>query len=39
MKKSDNNVVSLFEQTNQGVQKAVLTDSMKMKREAPYLIL
>ena len=32
MKKSENNVVSLFEQTNQGVQKAVLTDSMKMKR-------
>ena len=32
MKKSDNNVVSLFEQTNQGVQKAVVTDSMKMKR-------
>ncbi|MEC8077686.1 MAG: hypothetical protein VX093_01360, partial [Pseudomonadota bacterium] len=32
MKKSDNNVVSLFEQTNQSVQKAVLTDSMKMKR-------
>ena len=32
MKKSDNNVVSLFEQTNQGVQKAVLTNSMKMKR-------
>ena len=27
MKKSDNNVVSLFEQTNQGVQKAVLTNS------------
>ena len=34
MKKSDKNVVNLFEQSNQGVQKIVLIDSMKMKREA-----
>jgi len=32
MKKSDSNVVNLFEQSNQGVQKIVLIDSMKMKR-------
>ena len=32
MKKSNNNVVNLFEQSYQGVQKTVLTDSMKMKR-------
>ena len=39
MKKSDNKVVNLFEQTNKGVQKTVITETMKMKREGPYLIL
>ena len=32
MKKSDNKVVNLFEQTNKGVQKTVITETMKMKR-------
>ena len=32
MKKLENNVVSLFEQSNQGIQKDVITETMKMKR-------
>ena len=32
MKKSDNKVVNLFEESNKGVQKTVITETMKMKR-------
>ena len=32
MKKSDNKVVNLFEETNQRHSKAVITETMKMKR-------
>ncbi len=32
MKKLENNVVSLFEQSNQGTRKEVVTETMKMKR-------
>ena len=32
MQKSDNKIVSLFEKSNPGFQKIVLTDSMSLKR-------
>ena len=32
MKKSDNKVVNLFEESNKGIQKTVITETMKMKR-------
>ena len=32
MKKSDNKVVNLFEESKKGIQKTVLTENMKMKR-------
>ena len=32
MKKSDNKVVNLFEESNKGIQKTVIVETMKMKR-------
>ena len=32
MKKSGNKVVNLFEESNKGIQKTVITETMKMKR-------
>ena len=36
MKKSDNKVVNLFEESNKGIQKTVITETMKMKRGSKY---
>ncbi len=37
MKKSGNKVINLFEQSNQGYQKVVISESLKMKRGGSLL--